>query len=437
MNTKINIYFHLIFSLALIPVILFGPTFTKLLIMLYAAWLIMKKDAGSLPALAIISSYMSNTFIIYFAVIVLSGINFKKLKSFGVHLVFILLLIFLPYILYLTGLKIFVFGLKAGLVLNQFQLYFSMFAFFYGILIMESFNRKVMQVTMLTLVLLYLLSYVNLINPLFINVRLNFYTIPFFGAFFAYFLSSNVKDKQVAYFLIGTGIILSSVILTSSTFTIYLTTFFAFVLASLYFRRRHYTLRRATGTSAFIIVILLLFYAITGFEKNDYSDYLGESMEEVNSIESLTNRIGMKFFDDRAPIWVGVWEDIIYEKNWLPPLEVENIRASARSTIKKIDFEFHSHNLYLELLRTNGIVMGFVLSFIFIYFSLLGRKILSIPNADPLFIVFVTASISTLIIGSFTGIYVLLSTYAIFALTIVGVAYAVYNKSILKKQQTP
>jgi hypothetical protein len=402
--------------------------------MLYSVWLVLKRDAGSIPALAIIATYMSNAFIIYFAIIALALINFKKLKSFGVHQLFILLLIFFPYILYLAGLKIFVLGEKFGLALNQFHLYLSMFAFFYGILIVESFSKKVMQASMLTLVLLYLLSYYSEFNPIFPLARLNFYTIPFFGAFFAYFLFSNGKGKQSAYFLIGIGILLSSFIFTATTFTIYFSSLFAFVLASMYFKNKFISLRITTGSIAYIVLLLLLIFAITGFEKYDYSAYRDMSMKEVNSFETLSNRIGMKFFDDRAPIWVGVWEDIVYEKNWLPPFNVPKIKAVTR-TFNKVDFEFHAHNTFLELIRSNGIIMGLVLSAILIYFSLLGRKIFTLPNVDPLLIVFAVASIASLIIGSFTGIFVLLSTYAIFVLSIIGVAYAVFKMSISEKQK--
>jgi hypothetical protein len=202
----------------------------------------------------------------------------------------------------------------------------------------------------------------------------------------------------------------------------------------MYFKKKFISLRIATGSIAYIVLFLLLIFAITGFEKYDYSAYIDMTIKEVNSFESLSNRIGMKFFDDRAPIWIGVWEDIVYEKNWLPPFKVTEIKAVTR-TFKKVNFEFHAHNTYLELIRSNGIIMGLVLTTILIYFSLLGRKIFTLPNVDPLFIVFAVASIASLIIGSFTGIFVLLSTYAIFVLSIIGVAYAVFKMSISEKQK--
>jgi len=71
--------------------------------------------------------------------------------------------------------------------------------------------------------------------------------------------------------------------------------------------------------------------------------------------------------------------------------------------------------------------MGSALSLIFIYFALLGRKIFSVKNVDPLFIVFVSASISSMIIGGLTGIFVLLSTFATLSLSILGIAYATYK----------
>lgn len=432
MKSSINIYLHLAISLALIPVILYAPPVVKLLVMLYAVWLIFTKDAGALPAIAIISSYLSNSYVIFFAFILISIINYNTLKKYGVHIIFIVLMLFLPFVAFQSGVKIFTFNMKSGLVLNQFQLYFSMFAFFYGILIKETFSKKVMMAYFITLILLYLLNFANLISPDFFMVRLTFYIIPFFGAFLSYYFFGRGKKVHVVYLLIGILIILTSLILTDSTFTIYLTTFFAFVISTMYYNKKFKILYRSLGLPAFLVVFLLISYAITEFEVNDYSSYKDLEMSDINSFESLSNRMKMKFFDDRAPIWVGVWEDIIYDMNWLPPTVVSEIKVATRID-KEIDFDFHAHNVYLELLRTNGIIMGIVLSIIFVIFVLLARKIYLLPGVNSLFIVFISAALSSMIIGAITGIYVLLATFAPFVITIIGLAYAMSQNNLKEK----
>lgn len=431
MKTSINIYLHLVISFVSVLIIFFAPPAFKLLVMLYACWLVFTKDASALPALAVISTYMSNFYIIFFAFILLAILNFNKIKSYGVHIIFIILMLFLPYVLFQSGVKIFSLNMKSGLVLNQFQLYFSMFAFFYGILLIDTFNKKVMNVSIITMILLYLMNYVN-ISPDFVNVRLTFYIIPFFGAFLSYYFFGREKKVSVVYLLIGIIIILSSLILSDSTFTIYLTTFFAFVISALYYKRKFKILYLSLGVPAFLVVFLLISYAITEFEINDYSAYKDLGMSDVTSFEELSNRMKMKFFDDRAPIWVGVWNDIVYDKNWLPPAVVSEIQVATR-TDKVVEFDFHSHNIYLEFFRTNGIIMGIVASIIFVIFALLGRKIFLVPRVDSLFIVFISAAISTMVIGAMTGIYVLLSNYAPFVITIVGLAYAMSKNNSKNK----
>lgn len=412
-------------SLVLVLAVSYSGPEIKVLVMIYAIWLILKKDAGALPALAVIISFLSNSYVIYFAMMALAILNYNEIRNYRVHKLLLVLLIFLPLVIFRSFSNIIVLNLKPGLVLNQFELYFSMFSFFYGVLILKTFNKKVMKALILTFCILYLSNFLKVINSDFMLLRLTFYIIPFSAGCLSFFLF-NKSRKSFVYLSICMTILWHSVIFTASTFTIYLTSLFTLILSFFYYKRMNAILLRTTGVLAFIVVFLLMAYAITGFRENDYSQLRVMSMSDITSIESLTNRIKMKLFDDRAPLWVGTWNEIIHSKDLWPPQKVKEIQT-VRRTGKGIEFEFHSHNIYLELMRTNGIIMGAAVSIILIFFSLSGRKVFSVQNIDPLFIVFIATSISTIIIGAFTGIYILLSAYAGFGLTIVGVAFATYK----------
>jgi len=431
MNLKTDILFiHLILSFALVFIVSYGGgEIIKSLIMIYAIWLTLKKDARFLPAITVIISFLSNSYVIYLAMIVLAIRNYKEIKYYRIHNLLVILLLFLPLVIYQSLYNVVFHNLKTGLVLNQFQLYFSMFSFFYGVLIIKTFTKKVMRVLILTLFLLYIINFFPGIILDVILVRLTFYIIPFSASCLSYYLF-NKRKNYYGYIFIGMLIVFySGIVIESSTFTIYLTAILAFILPSLYFMRLRTILVRTTGIFSFIIVFSLMAYAITGFKENNYSQFRGMTMYEAfSSFESLSNRVLMKLFEDRAPIWAGTWDGIINSRELLPPKKVNEIKAIHRKGLNK-KFEYHSHNIYLELIRTNGIIMGVAVSIIFVLFSLLGRKVFSIHNIDPLFIVLISTSISTMIIGSFTGIYFLSSTYAAFGLTIVGVAFAISRKN--------
>lgn len=425
-KTKINIYLHLILALLLVPVVVYGNESAKLLVMLYGGWLVFKRDAGALPALAIIATFLSQIYILIFVIIFISVADYKKIKFYRVHYLLIILLLFLPFVLVQSGIRMFVLGYDIGLALNQYQLYFSMYFFFYGILIMNTFDVKVLKAIFISLVLLFFLSFINQTAPDFPLVRLTFFIIPFFAAFILYLIFKNRNKHFIVYFILSIVIISLSIIQIVPTFTLYLTALFSFLLVLLYFSKRHNILIRATGLSVFIVLFLILFYVINRLEDHDYGTYADVTMREVYSFESFIEQFRMKMFEDRAPIWASVWEEIIVRKIWLPPIEVANIHLTV-GRLKGIELEFHSHNIFLEFLRSYGIIMGIIVSVVLIKMSLLSRKIFALKGVDKLFIVFVAAAISTLTIGGFTGIYFLLSTYAPLGLSILGISYAAYK----------
>ena len=141
----------------------------------------------------------------------------------------------------------------------------------------------------------------------------------------------------------------------------------------------------------------------------------------------------MVFF--KTPIWNGVYESIVKEKDWLIPVDVKEIEIITKSD-SVLDFEFHSHNLFLEFVRLNGILFGVLFSMIFVVLVVFSNRVLWVPGKlPPLLLVFIATSLGTTIIGAFTGIYVLLPNFAMLNMTFLGVAFASQGRVALFDQK--
>lgn len=436
MNSNSKIYINLLFSFLLIPAYLYAGATVKAILLIYPIFLVLSKDAAYLPSIIVQVSYMSNSYPVYFFMLVLSIINYRKIKYLKIHKILIILLICLPLVIYYSGYNFLIHGQKIGLVLNQFGFYFSLYAFFYGTLISDSFDNKVTKSLIITL---FLLSIVNIITNKvagILQIRLIFFILPLLFSLILYYIISK-KILYIHYFFY-LSIIISTLIMTfnfkETTFTIIFTILYSLILIVLYFRRENKTLYNITGIGAYIILFLMVSLTVLYNNKNNLIKYKSISMAEIESFEDISLRFKYKFFEDRGKLWASSWQQIKENKNWTPPLIIEHIKLRyGRDNVQ--EFEYHSHNVYIEFLRTNGIILGVVLSLIFIKISLLGRKILKLKQFDSYFIVLVSVSISSLIVGSITGIYPLLSSFAICGLSIPGVAYAKYYNIINQKFQ--
>jgi len=426
MLKNINPIVHLIIAVLSIPLVIYGSAYIKLVFLFYPIWLIFKKDAAAIPALIVLVSFMSNSYAIYFSIIILAIINFKTLKENKVSLFFIILIVFLPYIIYLIINKIYVKDEVAGLAINQFQLYFSLFAFFYGILVVETMNKKVLFTIVWALFICFFINFFYGYIPNLPYARNSFFLFPFAGALIISVINGFRFDNYLIYTIIGLVVIAFGVLTLDTTFTILLSILLSFSICSLYLRNKNLIIKVLTGYFIFIFSISIVAYAISEYNGVDYSEYKTLKMSDIKTVEELFNRFKMKLFEDRAPIWNGVFESIIRDKQLLIPEKVKEIEIVTKSdTI--LDFDFHSHNLYLEFVRLNGIILGICFSLIFTIFVVFGNRIYQLKNIDSLFIIIVSSSIGTTVIGSFSGVFVLFSNFAILNMTILGVSYATYN----------
>lgn len=425
MTRNVKIYSHLLVSFALIPALIYGGITLKAIILLYAVYLVLLKDSAYLPALIVLASYMTNAFPLYFAMIGLSALNFKLYRKYRLQTILVMLMIFLPVAVYYSTLQIITFNQKAGLAIGQFQFYLSMFAFFYGILISKSFDNRTIKALGITFFLLYFVNVLTKQLAEVSTVRLIFFIIPFFFAGLIYLLIQRKINLTITLIIIAISAVLLTFDIGNATFTIVFLVVFSSVIVYLYLRNRIHFVSRLTGVGMYFVMGIAIVLAIVLHQRYGERSDRFDVMQEANPLKEFSSRLQTKYFEDRGALWASSWEQIKREKNWQPPINIKKINLHLGSGRSK-ELEYHSHNVFLELLRSNGIIMGFIVSIILIIISLRARKVFEIKDLNPYFIIMASVSIAGLLIGTMTGIYPLLPSFAICGLGIPGIAYGLY-----------
>jgi hypothetical protein len=179
-----------------------------------------------------------------------------------------------------------------------------------------------------------------------------------------------------------------------------------------------------TGLYIFAVLFLVVGLAISNNNKHELHGAIKPSMEDGRTIRELSLRFMFKYLEDRGTLWESAWKQITDEKNLMPPYNVNKIKYYAdKGRIK--EFEHHSHNIYIELLRSSGIIMGSIIALALIRIIIYARNFFFQQNARPNLVLLASVSISSLILGSITGLYPLLVSFAIISLGILGIVYGV------------
>lgn len=425
MTRRSELLLYLLLAFAAIPFFIADVMLVKVLAMGLVGFLIFRKDAIALPALVVLASFMSNFYVAYFAIIPLSFYNFKELKRLKAHWYFVILIAFLPVALYYALTNIFVLQIAPGPSFNQFQFYFSMFSFIYGVLIYKSFDKLVLRWLIIALFMIYLLQVLPGLLPEGVFVRMVFFIIPFLFGWLTYYVLFNRVANALVHIIFGFLILVSTFTFGVATFTLLFASALTIVLVIGYFLNNTRVSAGLTGAVVYLGLFLLLAFSI-----DNHKDHAGpvfrEEMREVGSFDDFTARFSTKFFEDRGKIWAGTWRQVKDAEAWLPPVGLREITLDVGRG-RRLTVEHHSHNLYLEFLRTNGYILGGFLALLFIKMNLAGRKILMLGKQEPKLILLTIVAIAGNLIGSFTGVYVLLYNFAILGLTLIGVSFSSFQ----------
>jgi len=421
-------YLNIAVSLFLIPLLLNGAIPIRLCILAYVLYMAFSTRAIYYPSIVILLSYMSEAYVIYLAIILIGIIKYKTIKLNKLNGLFNVLFILLLIAIYSIVSNKSSYGIGIGLVLNQYQLYLSFFAFIYGALIAKDFDRAVVNGLIVSLLLLYLINYYLSLYDVTANIRIIFYIMPFIATLAYYY--AFVKKEKYSLFYVVFLVLLLVIQYNFITFTLLFTSFASIIVVRSYFNKKVFA-KAIMSVSTIMVLSSLIAVSIITNRSDKYTGNTAAmndvgSMSDIHSFSQLLDRLSLKLFVDRGDLWASVWEDAFDNYNVLPPKKIKEITIH-HNTGQDNDFEFHAHNVILEILRNDGIIFTFVL---FCLFTLIFKKstiFLSYPPTDSLLSLLAIVSLSNYIMGSISGIYVFLSSYALLGVGLLGV---IYSKSI-------
>lgn len=402
----------------------YGGTIFITLMIPYLVFMVMKRDAIYLPALILhAAAETSATNIIFLFFIVLSIINYKKLIYLKLGVLFWLLIALLPLFVWLAAYRIFRMGEYPPVSFTYISYYLSFFAFFYGTLISDTFNKQIVMTIMISLFVVFLFYLSDVV--VFTRVIVGF-TFFFIGALSVIFIS-----KKMNYLFLIISIFAFYSLYTNpdeSTLTTLFVSLFTFLISLFYFQNKNKIVLSATGYIPFILIFLVYWYGI-----NNYLNVGLISAPEITSgLNNISDRISYKFFADRAPFWAGGFAQIITYKHLFPIPDIPDITATMISG-SELEISFGSHTTFIELIRKYGLIAGSVLSFALIYIVVVSRKIFMIRGIDPYIVVFFAMAFATTITLSLTGQYEMMPGYALLSLGVLGICYNKqfkFNKSV-------
>lgn len=371
-----------------------------------------------MPALMILLTFLSNSYFVYLSIPFIGFKSYSTLKSIKLHRFFTLsttlVLVAFGYSIYYTVTK----GGGFGPNYSRFELVTSILAISYGALIKDRINRSVTNNFLIAFAVLFLIQ----ISGTVVFVRTLFYIVPFILIFFI-FRWKNRNSRKGYYHLILSLIITFLLIkFFATTFTLILTALYGTIIYLIISSKRTWLIKKSLGFTPIIILMAILAFSINS--QINHSEVEGEiiEMKNINTTSGLIERGRLKLLKDRAPLWEGAFTQITSYPSLLPSDNIHNITISG---LKDLEWEHHSHNVYLELIRKTGILLGgitSVLLFLGIVYSRKGVLSKKLLNYELLFL---CVSLGVVIVGSFTGIYVLLGNFALIPLAILGFTYSV------------
>lgn len=394
---------------------LYDSAIVKTLILIYFIFATFSLDAKYYPSVILLSAFMGNSVIALFflPIILITKYNHIKNKKLAPEFIvlFLLYIITIYYVILIYKNE----GVSLGLSLSKFELFYSFFLFIYGVVISQTFTNETLDKLFKSLIIYALIQFIFSYFGLFTS-RLIFFVIPFVYVYFFYILFIKRQFSLNFSSLIGLFYILAVPMIFGMTFTLSFTIISACVVSYGFFNNN--ILKRFIGFKFLIVVSTIFIYSIYLNVSTDFILYNAN-----DSFDNLLDRFHFKLFVDRGVLWGSVFLDQYTNYSFFPTIEQRHIYIKTYE-LNEIQFDFHSHNVFLELIRTNGLFFATVLSIIFLSFF---KKSLIFLNKSALFnpklYLLSSVAVVSFVIGSFTGIFVFLTQYSFMGISILGVLY--------------
>jgi hypothetical protein len=442
-NTVIDnsgMWIHIWLALPCLAMYFIGPEIVKYLLIPYPIVLMFKKEAKYIPAIIIHTLAGSSiSYIILLACFFLAILNYKYLVAYRLHFMFLIISIPMPYMLFNFYIRFIVLQLSLADSLSPIQYYLGVFPFFYGMLVFRKLNKDIL---LALFYVFFIIMSLHALRAFDFKYRITFALFPlFFSVFIIGFLKSYTNyfprgiklTAYMAFFIFlldikeaSLTLLLSIIVATYSIFRFKESKFL--VLDK---ERKFYK----WGFPLSVVLILWLVIAnnsIDGSQTN--TDVLNQNWD-VTNLDQLMDRVIVKITSDRMPLWKSVYKNTIGEYQlWFPPLILGEYWVED-SFGNFSEITYGAHNLFLELNRTNGIILGTLIFIIFSLFLLKGAQIFRLRMskdlvANHLVKMFYAAFMAAGFFGTLFGQYPLMVGVSFALLTLAGISYGIYYDQV-------
>ncbi|MCK9412224.1 MAG: hypothetical protein M0Q53_07980 [Prolixibacteraceae bacterium] len=426
-NQNSTIYLHVIISLALMPIYMFfGETF-KYLCAPYVFYLVWSEDPKYYPAL--IFQMASGTIIsilILLICVLKTIIHYKKIKALTGSWLLLLAILPAPYLFYQSFIRYVEMDLGIIASFVPLSYYLGLFPFFYGILISKNFNDNIFKAVIYSIFFVTLLTRYAPIG----EIRLNTFSLVLFLVIG--FISLIPKKlplgiaKEVQYLGLF-SILLFFITTTGEKFHIVFSAGLSFFVLFFYLRKNNFLLNNLVKPRIFIVLTILVIYIISN--TYNYQGSTDPSNFSYTKIADFPSYIMFKALGDRGPIWNGVWHSLLDSDTYFPPLEVAKFDYLAISGGIVENSDIPAHNIVLELLRSYGLIFGFLFSGIYVLMITKLAKVFRLHNQNPYVLLLSSVVFGIAIVVGMTGQFVLMPEFSFLSMGMAGICIGyIYQK---------
>ncbi len=389
--------------------------------LVFGLWLVHQRKVDYFPFIVLITAFLSTAYILYLQMFLLSVLNYNTIKSFKQTKLFNLFIGLMGAFIFYSTNKYLLSANGLGKSLESYSFVLALAPFFYAMILKGSYDAKAMfrRLFYVLIIIIALSTLFKYLSVDFVSTRLVFFIIPFL--FVQIFLHISEKKKDILF----VSILVFFATAQLGTFTLLFTALLSLLFV---YTSRLIGLKKLTPILLFLIPII----AIINYDKADYSRFKYLEMSEVSSLDDFNDRLSLKLFQDRAPIWSAAWHAVYTTPEIEPPLEPKkyNIQTDGNNNV---EWDYHSHNLFLEAIIRLGWVIGLLVSLVFLVINLSSFDRLDFHQDRILKSLFITGIISN-VVGSQSGIFPLLLDYTFFSLGLLGILVVLNVKSKINNQ---
>lgn len=398
---------------------------TKYLLYPVVFYMVWSKRSEFFPGLIIhLFTETSVMYVILFTTFLLFLSNYKIWCRLRLRWLFWIVIIPLPFVIWQFYQKYSINEETLIQSLTATQYYLSLFPFFYGILLHQS-GRPIKYSYLILVFAIAVIIHISGWLPA--TVRVVYLAMPvlvLFGLFNPLrkgFLL--ITSKLFGLFLF----VLSIVAIDSRSLTTTSIIFIAFVLYVIsvnwrWLKGKASPVLLIGSPIAFLIIIISL-------NLNNPTTRVSPTYKTETDDLSLPDRIRFKSYEDRSPIWASTFLYLMINDLYLPPVRSESILIqSLDGSVYESSIE--SHNIYLALMRHFGIIVGFIVSVVFIYYLYRLIQFYRYGMYSRLELMFVSSGMAVGIMGATTGQFPLMAPFSFMYIGLIGYLSGMHSSQI-------